>query len=93
MKIFLMRRVAPLHDIGKIVVPDHILKKPGKLTDEEFAQMKRHASEGGNVVYEVLGGITDEEYLAFAADVAASHHERWDGCGYPKGLARTGQLF
>jgi len=85
--IFLMRRVAPLHDIGKIVVPDHILKKPGKLTDEEFAQMKRHASEGGNVVYEVLGGITDEEYLAFAADVAASHHERWDGRGYPKGLS------
>ncbi len=85
--ISLMVRAAPLHDVGKIVVPDHILKKSGKLTEEEFAQMKRHASEGGRVVREVLGGVADEEYLSFASDVAACHHERWDGKGYPAGLA------
>ncbi len=85
--IDLMYRAAPLHDVGKIVVPDHILKKPGKLTEAEFGEMKRHASEGGRVVHEVLGGVADEAYLSFASDVAACHHERWDGRGYPKGLS------
>ena len=84
--ISLMVRAAPLHDVGKIVVPDNILKKPGRLTEEEYEQMKRHASEGGRVVREVLGGITDEEYLSFASDVATCHHEKWDGTGYPGGL-------
>ena len=85
--ISLLYRIAPLHDVGKIVVPDHILKKPGKLTAEEFEEMKRHASEGGRVVRVVLGGITDDEYLAFASDVATYHHEKWNGRGYPKGLS------
>ena len=79
--------LAPMHDIGKIVVPDRILKKPEKLTEEEFEQIKRHASEGGRVVREVLSGVTDEEYVAFASDIAACHHERWDGKGYPTGLS------
>lgn len=85
--IDLLYRLAPLHDIGKIVVSDTILKKPGRLTAEEFEQMKRHASEGGSVVRQVLSGITDEEYLSAAADIATYHHERWDGGGYPRGLA------
>lgn len=85
--IELMTRLAPMHDIGKIVVPDHILKKPCRLTVEEYEQMKRHASEGGAVVREVLSGITDEEYINFASDIATYHHERWDGGGYPKGLS------
>ncbi len=85
--ISLICRVAPLHDVGKIVVPDDVLKKPGRLTEEEFAQMKRHASEGGRVVREVLSGVADEEYLSFASDIAACHHERWDGSGYPGGLS------
>ncbi len=79
--------MAPMHDIGKIVVPDHVLKKPGKLTAEEFEEMKRHASEGGRVVREVLSGVAEEDYVALASDVAACHHERWDGKGYPRGLS------
>ena len=84
--IELLRTLAPMHDIGKIVVSDVILKKPGKLTPEEYEQMKQHAAVGGDVVREVLNGITDEEYVNFAADIATYHHERWDGSGYPKGL-------
>lgn len=85
--IELMTRLAPMHDIGKIVVPDHILKKPGRLTVEEYELMKRHASEGGAVVREVLSGISDEEYITFASNIATYHHERWNGRGYPKGLS------
>ena len=84
--ISLMYTLAPMHDIGKILVPDDILKKPGKLTPEEFEQMKKHASLGGKVVSEVLEGITDEEYLGFASDIATYHHEKWDGSGYPFGV-------
>ena len=79
--------LAPMHDVGKIVVPDDILKKPGKLTPDEFEQMKRHASEGGTVIRQTLSGVTDEEYLKFASDIATYHHERWDGTGYPEGLS------
>lgn len=78
--------LAPLHDIGKIVIPDNILKKPGRLTTEEFEVMKKHASVGGEVVREVLEGVTDEETLSLASDIATYHHERWDGTGYPQGL-------
>ena len=85
--IALMHRVAPLHDVGKIVVPDEILKKPGRLTEPEFDQIKRHASEGGRVIHEVLGGVADDEYLSVASEIAACHHERWDGRGYPNGLS------
>ena len=75
-----------MHDIGKIIIPDSILRKPGRLTEEEFAEMKRHAELGGTVVREVLNGISDEEYLSFASDIATFHHERWDGTGYPDRL-------
>ena len=79
--------VAPMHDIGKIVVPDYILKKPGRLTPEEFDEIKRHASEGSRIVHEVLSGVADDNYVALASDIAMYHHERWDGTGYPTGLA------
>ncbi len=84
--ISLIYTLAPLHDIGKIIIPDSILKKPGKLTPEEFEQMKMHATFGGAVAKEVLSGITDEEYLSCASDIAKYHHERWDGKGYPEQL-------
>ncbi len=80
-------KAAPLHDIGKIKVPDGILKKPGKLSYEEFEIMKSHAREGGEIIYETMGGIEEHDYIEMAHDVAKYHHEKWDGSGYPEGLA------
>lgn len=85
-----MRMMAPMHDIGKIVVSDRILTKPGKLTQEEFECVKRHAAEGGRVVREVMSGVAEEDYVSLASDIATYHHERWDGAGYPAGLAGEG---
>ncbi len=78
-----LKRAAPMHDIGKIVVPDAILKKPSRLTSGEFALMKRHAAEGGRIVHEILDGYEDPEYIQITADIATHHHEKWDGTGYP----------
>ena len=80
--VWLVRQAAPLHDLGKIAIPDHVLLKPGKLTDEEFEVVKTHAMLGARV----LAG-SDSDLLATAERVARSHHERWDGSGYPDGLA------
>ena len=82
-----MTTLAPMHDIGKIVVSDKILRKPGRLTPEEYEQMKKHAAVGGDVIREVLEGVTNDDYLSFASDIATYHHERWDGKGYPRGLS------
>ena len=84
--INLLYTLAPMHDVGKIVVADKVLKKPGKLTPEEYEEIKKHAEFGGKVVRQVLSDITDEEYLSFASDLATYHHERWDGSGYPFGI-------
>lgn len=81
--ITLLEKAAPMHDIGKIVIPDSILKKPGKLTAEEFEEIKRHTTEGGRIVHEVLGENEEPEYVNIASDVATFHHEKWDGSGYP----------
>lgn len=78
---WLVRRAAPLHDLGKIAVPDTVLLKPGKLTEEEFEVVKTHAVLGARV----LAGA-DSELMRTAERVARSHHERWDGDGYPDGL-------
>jgi PAS domain S-box-containing protein len=75
-----VRLFAPLHDIGKVGIPDQILLAPRKLTDEEFAVMRTHATLG----YEILKEVST---LEMAADIAHGHHERWDGKGYPRGLA------
>lgn len=84
--IDLLERAAPLHDIGKIAVSDTILKKPGKLTDEEYEAMKEHASLGGKMIRDVIGGIEDIQYVDIAVDIASYHHEKWDGSGYCAGL-------
>ena len=83
--IELLYTLSPMHDIGKILVSDTILKKPGRLTREEFEELKRHASEGGRAVKDVLNDISEEEYISFASDIAKYHHEWWDGTGYPEG--------
>ena len=84
--VALIYLLAPLHDVGKIVVSDQILTKPARLTPEEFEEMKKHASMGGVVIRQILEGVADEDYLKFASDIATYHHERWDGTGYPQGL-------
>ena len=80
-------KAAPMHDVGKISVPDAVLRKQGRLTDEEYAVMKRHASDGGEIVQEIFQNLGDEQYLGIARETARHHHERWDGRGYPDGLA------
>ena len=77
---------APLHDIGKIAVSDLILRKPGKLTDDEFAKMKIHTTKGGEIINNILNELGDEDFLKVAYDIATSHHEKWNGSGYPNGL-------
>lgn len=81
--IEILKKAAPMHDIGKIAVSDSILKKPGKLTEEEFKKIQNHTIAGEKIIREVLSGIESEDYVKIAADIAVSHHERWDGNGYP----------
>ncbi|MCL2386071.1 MAG: response regulator [Defluviitaleaceae bacterium] len=78
---------AILHDIGKIGVTDLILNKPGKLTDEEFAQIKNHASNGADIINSVILRNGTDEFLENARMFAEFHHESWDGSGYPHGLS------
>ena len=77
---------APMHDIGKIAVPDVILQKPGRLTEEEFEIIKKHATDGGRIIEETFGNLGNEEYTRMAYQVARYHHEKWNGKGYPEGL-------
>ena len=77
---------APLHDIGKITIPDSILLKPGKLTEEEFNAIKNHTVNGKKLIEESMSDIENEEFLDIAKSVALYHHECWDGSGYPYGV-------
>ena len=79
-------RSAPLHDVGKINISDSILNKPGKLTDEEFAIMKTHTTAGKKILEDAISTVQGESYLKEARNMAAYHHERWDGKGYPEGI-------
>ncbi|MBV5335713.1 HD domain-containing protein, partial [bacterium] len=84
----LLYKSAPLHDIGKVGIPDYILLKPGKLTVEEFTIMKTHAELGYQAIRKAEQYLeTPVSFLRYAREIAYSHHERWDGSGYPLGLA------
>ncbi len=84
--IRLMHLTSPLHDIGKVGVPDSVLLKPDRLTDFEFTIMKTHAAIGAETLDAALRKFPNTKFLQMARDIAATHHERWDGSGYPNGL-------
>ena len=81
-ELFVLRQAAPLHDVGKIAIPDYILLKPGPLTADEFEQMKVHTTRGAAMLEGPGFALLD-----MASKIALTHHERWDGTGYPSGLA------
>jgi HD-GYP domain-containing protein (c-di-GMP phosphodiesterase class II) len=83
--VYIITKVAPLHDVGKIKISDMILNKPGKFTKEEYEIMKRHATYGGEIVETILGKNADPQMVQIAKDVAYYHHEKWNGKGYPTG--------
>ncbi len=87
--IQLLFKSAPLHDIGKVAIPDDILLKPGRLNDAEWAVMQRHAELGAAAIATAQGevGNKNTSFLEYARQIAYSHHERWDGTGYPRRLA------
>lgn len=80
-------QTAALHDIGKVGIPDAILLKPGKLTEWEFAEMKKHCELGSNTLAEVQKRFPENQFLRMGVDIARSHQEKWDGSGYPDGLS------
>ncbi len=84
-----LKKAAPMHDIGKIGIPDNILQKPGKLTNEEFETMKKHPEIGDKIIIETFGHLDDDDYENMASQVAYGHHEKWNGKGYPNHLQGT----
>ncbi|MCL2002886.1 MAG: response regulator [Oscillospiraceae bacterium] len=82
----LVLQSAKLHDVGKIAIPDEILLKPGKLTAEEFEKIKEHTTFGEKIISKVKDNTTDQAFLDYARTFVSSHHEKWDGQGYPRGL-------
>jgi CHASE2 domain-containing sensor protein len=87
-RVELLATLAPLHDIGKVGVPDQVLRKPGELTPEELAEMRRHPEYGRDVIVEAerQAGVRDDVILSMAKEIVYTHHEKWDGSGYPQGL-------
>jgi putative two-component system response regulator len=86
--IIALAKSAPLHDIGKVGIPDHILLKPGPLTPEEWVIMRTHAKLGSDAIAQAeLDATGHVEFLALAKEIAHYHHEKWNGSGYPDGLA------
>jgi response regulator RpfG family c-di-GMP phosphodiesterase len=88
-RIELLASLAPLHDIGKVGVPDQLLNKPGQLTAEEYQEMMKHPAYGLNVIINAQRdvGAQEDDVLSMAKDIVYTHHEWWDGKGYPRGLS------
>lgn len=84
-KIDLIASASVLHDVGKVMIPDNVLNKPGKLTKEEFKIMKSHTTAGCEILSKMSDAL-DDEYMQYAYNICRYHHERWDGRGYPDGL-------
>ncbi len=84
--IEMLFKTSPLHDIGKVGVPDHILLKPGKLDPDEWEEMKKHAIYGYEALMRAEQELGTTDFLQMAREIAYTHHERWDGTGYPRGL-------
>ena len=84
-----VEKAAPMHDLGKIAIDDAILRKPGKYTEEEYAQMKKHPLEGAKIVESILKDVEDDDFLQITKNIALYHHEKWNGQGYPFGLSET----
>ena len=89
--IRLIYQTSPLHDIGKVAIPDNVLLKPGRLTDEEFDLMKTHTVHGAATLEAAMSKYPNARFLRMARDIALSHHEKWDGSGYPRG--RSGETI
>lgn len=89
--IELLYQSAPLHDVGKVGVPDAILLKPGRLTDEEMTEMRKHTLYGEAALRGAQAKLGHNSFLRLAREIASTHHEKWDGTGYPRGL--TGNLI
>jgi putative two-component system response regulator len=85
--ICLLLPSAQLHDVGKIAVSDLLLNKPAKLTCEEFELIKEHCAEGERIIDQIIEKTKNDEFLSHAKKFAGSHHEKWDGTGYPRGLS------
>ncbi len=88
--IELLFKTAPLHDIGKVGVPDHILLKPGKLDADEWEEMKNHAAMGHCALMRAEQAFGTTAFVSMAKEIALTHHEKWDGSGYPRGLKGDG---
>jgi putative two-component system response regulator len=82
----LLLQSSQLHDVGKIAISDRILQKPGRLTAEEFEEMKKHTTFGGQIIEKIEASTSVSDFLKHAKIFAGTHHEKWDGSGYPTGL-------
>ncbi len=85
--VYMLHVSAPLHDIGKVGVPDHILLKPDKLTENEYIEMRKHTVYGRDALLAAEKKLGSNSFLRLAREIAYGHHERWDGSGYPQGLS------
>ncbi len=82
-----IKNAAPLHDVGKIKIPDNVLNKPGKLTVVEYEVMKKHSEFGADLIMRSIKNVEDKKYFSIAYNIALFHHERYDGKGYPTGIS------